>query len=243
MPSITLKGRKIEYTLRESKRAKRINIRVDGRNGVQLVYPVGVTFPPPTELLRQHEAWLLEVVDKLETRTGNQFERSYKEGEIFSYLGESYHLRILHKANGNYITVKLNQEKTLDVSLPPNLSSQQEQENIVGAIEWFYRKQAKIYIPERTAEIANPLGFQYERVTIKNQKTRWGSCSSNKNLNFNLRLMMAPQAAIDYIIIHELCHLVHLNHSKQFWNLVSKYCPDYKHWRKWFKDNSRFLIL
>ena len=76
-----------------------------------------------------------------------------------------------------------------------------------GAIEAFYRELAKNYLPERVRELAAAHGFQYARVRVKNQKTRWGSCSSKGNINLNLRLMMAPEQAIDYVIVHELCHL------------------------------------
>ena len=86
-------------------------------------------------------------------------------------------------------------------------------------------------------------GFKYEKVRIKNQKTRWGSCSSKRNLNFNMRLMMAPDEAIDYVIIHELCHLRELNHTPAFWRLVEACCPNFRHWRDWFKKYGASLIL
>ena len=86
-------------------------------------------------------------------------------------------------------------------------------------------------------------GFKYEKVRIKNQKTRWGSCSAKRNINLNLRLMMAPDEAIDYVIIHELCHLLELNHNPAFWALVESCCPKYAHWKAWFKQHGPRLIL
>ena len=112
-----------------------------------------------------------------------------------------------------------------------------------AVIENFYRDQAKAYLPQRVKELAESHGFVYRNVRIKNQKTRWGSCSAKHNLNFNMRLMMAPPDAIDSVIIHELCHLKVLNHSKAFWNLVERHCPDYKEWQKWFKENEHFLVF
>jgi predicted metal-dependent hydrolase len=87
------------------------------------------------------------------------------------------------------------------------------------------------------AELAPQIGVRYDRIAIKGQSTRWGSCSSKRNLNFNWRLMMAPPGAVDYVIIHELCHLKELNHSPRFWALVAQHCPDYRRWERWLKVN------
>ena len=99
------------------------------------------------------------------------------------------------------------------------------------------------YMPARVAELAAIHGFDYAVVRIKNQKTRWGSCSAKGNINLNLRLMMAPDPVIDYVIIHELCHLRELNHSLAFWALVESCCPDYRRWRNWLKQLGPCLIF
>lgn len=241
MPHITLQGQVIEYSIRKSKRAKRINMKIDVNKGLEVIYPIGINQPTASEILQQNQAWVLATLDKMQSRKDSQVQRRYAQGEIFRYLGEDKHLNLIEKSHGKRISVTL-ADDTLDVSLPPNVNKN-DTEAIRDAIEKFYRKQAKGYLGQRTQDIADKLGFDYNRITIKHQKTRWGSCSTNKNLNFNLRLMMAPPDGIDYIIIHELCHLVHMNHSKAFWNLVASYCPEYKYWRKWFKQNSSMLVL
>jgi len=81
------------------------------------------------------------------------------------------------------------------------------------------------------------LGLEYGRVFVKDQRTLWGSCSGRKNLNFNWRLAAAPQDILDYVVIHELCHLREMNHSRKFWDLVRAACPDYPARRKWLRDN------
>lgn len=90
-------------------------------------------------------------------------------------------------------------------------------------------------IPARVKEYAEIIGVSYGRITIRNQKTRWGSCSSKGNLNFNCQLMRLPEELRDYVIIHELCHRKEMNHSAKFWSEVEKYCPDYKALRKKLK--------
>ena len=86
------------------------------------------------------------------------------------------------------------------------------------------------------------MNVQYGRITIRNQKTRWGSCSSKGNLNFNCLLMLAPDEVVDYVVIHELCHLIEMNHSKAFWKQVEQMMPDYKKHRKWLKDHGNEIM-
>ena len=93
------------------------------------------------------------------------------------------------------------------------------------------------YIPERVAYFAKLVGVTYGRITIRNQKTRWGSCSSKGNLNFNCLLMLTPPEVIDYVVVHELCHRKEMNHSKAFWNEVEKVCPNYKESVRWLKES------
>lgn len=92
------------------------------------------------------------------------------------------------------------------------------------------------YIPKRVEYYSVLIGVDYGRITIRNQKTRWGSCSGKGNLNFNCLLMLTPPAIIDYVVVHELCHRKEMNHSKAFWDEVEKVLPDYKERRKWLKN-------
>lgn len=107
---------------------------------------------------------------------------------------------------------------------------------------WMIDK-AEELIKQRTAEYSVIIGVNYNNVRIKDTKTRWGSCSSKANLNFNFRIIMAPEEVMDYIIIHELCHLKHMNHGKGFWETVALYMPDYEKHKEWLKINGRLLYV
>jgi predicted metal-dependent hydrolase len=87
------------------------------------------------------------------------------------------------------------------------------------------------------------MGISYGRVTIRRQKTLWGSCSAKRNLNFNCLIVLLPEPVMEYVIIHELCHLKEMNHSPAFWREVEKYCPDYRYLRDFLKDNGEKLML
>ena len=97
-------------------------------------------------------------------------------------------------------------------------------------------------IPKRVKYFAPIVGVTYGRITIRNQKTRWGSCSAKGNLNFNCLLMLTPPKVLDYVVIHELCHRKEMNHSKSFWAEVEKVMPDYKEAVRWLKEEGRLIM-
>ncbi|MBQ7359655.1 MAG: M48 family metallopeptidase [Lachnospiraceae bacterium] len=111
------------------------------------------------------------------------------------------------------------------------------------ALERKFRKAAKEYIPYRVEYFHQFTGGNYTSITIRDQKSRWGSCSSRGTLSFNYRLMMAPTHILDYVVVHELCHLTHMNHSKEFWSMVESIIPDYKECKKWLKEHGNELSI
>lgn len=103
-------------------------------------------------------------------------------------------------------------------------------------------RRAKAWFPERVAFRARQMGLNYGRITIRHQRSCWGSCSGKGNLNFNCLLMLAPPEVLDYVVVHELCHRKELNHSCRFWAEVERVLPDYAMQRKWLKENGTALI-
>lgn len=110
-----------------------------------------------------------------------------------------------------------------------------------GEIDALYAR-AKALIPERVRYFAGLLGEKYGRITIRCQRTRWGSCSAKKNLNFNCLLLLAPPEVLDSVVAHEVCHLREMNHSARFYALVTEICPDYHRRNRWLKDNGKLLM-
>ena len=103
--------------------------------------------------------------------------------------------------------------------------------------------QMKEKFRQKVENYAKLMGVTYGRITIRNQKTRWGSCSSDGNLNFNFKLFFLPEHLMDYVVVHELAHRIHMNHSKDFWNMVGRIMPDYKIYKQWLREHGHELTL
>ena len=110
-------------------------------------------------------------------------------------------------------------------------------------LEKRYRSKARVQFESRVAYYHTITGGNYTSITVRDQKSRWGSCSSRGTLSFNYRLIFAPSGVLDYVVVHELCHLTHMNHSKDFWNMVASVMPDYKVYKNWLRDHGQELTL
>lgn len=110
-------------------------------------------------------------------------------------------------------------------------------------LEKRYRNAARQQFESRVAYFHRITGGNYTSITVRDQKTRWGSCSSRGTLSFNYRLIFAPPVILDYVVVHELCHLTHMDHSKNFWNMVASVMPEYKECRKWLREHGQELTL
>ena len=120
---------------------------------------------------------------------------------------------------------------------------EQAEQRRLSALENRYRSAAKDYFAKRVAYYHTLTGGVYHTIMIRDQKSRWGSCSSRGTLSFNYRLMFAPPKVLDYVVVHELCHLTLMNLSKDFWNMVGRFMPDYKIYKQWLREHGHELTL
>lgn len=196
-----------------------VKILPDG--SVELRVPKGTTGRMIQEVLERHRDWILSGSAKQKERCLN----SFADGAPVPFRGEKLILGTSPDEYGH------RQEGM--ILLP--------EQDRAGFLSEFYRLSAKAYLPKRTMEWAKKLGVSCKGVRINAAKTRWGSCSSTGSINFSLRTMMLPENCIDYIIVHELCHLKQLNHSAAFWQEVERVLPDYQEREQQIKN--AFVIL
>lgn len=237
MKKIELSGMIYSYELTKSRRKSlAINIKPDGTFGVKA--PLFITQREIEEFIKRKEEWILKTIDRI----GQQYKIAKMEfvtGEILPFLGKKYTL-ILEEGNRKRSSVFIN-----ELSAEIILKTAEHAAPIAkkAALESWYRVEAKEILQEKTAYFAQILKVSYGDIRIKDQKSIWGSCSAKGNLNFNWRIIMAPEEVLDYLVIHELSHRLFMNHSKDFWQCVEKIQPNYKYTRKWLKSNSTKLKM
>lgn len=122
------------------------------------------------------------------------------------------------------------------------LTVNNERENLSALAEDWLHEQAKVLLPVKVKEWAQKIGVEFNNIVIKDQKTMWASCSQKHNLNFSYRIIKMPKVIMDYLIVHELSHLIHFNHGSDYWATVAAYCPEYKEHRKWL-NNNRYAVM
>lgn len=228
MQTISYKGILISYSI-ERKKRKSMAIKINNNGDFLVSVPKSMTKKSIDVFIENNIDWIYN--QKILFR--DKVQKLYVSGEKILLLGKEYLIDIIVNESLKNAKVSLLKEKII-IECTCKKSN-----NIKNIIENWYRKIAKEIFNERTLYYANKIGIEYNKISIKNQKTRWGSCSSKKNLNFNFRLIMAPKEILDYIIIHELCHLIHFNHSKEYWETVEKYMPDYIERKTMLKDWER----
>ena len=228
-----LDGQAISYIVRRSARARHVRLEVRWETGLTVVIPKSYKVKWLPSLLRAKQAWILGKLAKHGKVQLFSVEKELKSGDTIPYLGRNLEL-VIRQNHCNADSVKLEQN-TLAVSLNPASNG------VDVALERWYRMQAAKLIKNRADELSARLGLTYNRLVIRGQRTRWGSCSYKGNLSFNWKLMIAPEPVIDYVIIHELAHLKEMNHTKRFWALVAEHCPWWREHRKWLRDHETAL--
>lgn len=161
--------------------------------------------------------------------------KEFVSGEAFAYLGRNYRLKV---NTGEYAAIKLLNGR-LVATFPTGNTYPYMLRNAL--LSW-YERMAKQKLTEKSKRYAAQTGVEPKSINIKDFKSRWGSCSSEGNIDFHWKIMMAPNRVVDYVVVHELCHLLEHNHSPKFWKHVERILPDYTKQKEWLKANQVMMI-
>jgi predicted metal-dependent hydrolase len=226
MPEILLNGRAVSYAVRHSPRARRASIRI-GAAGVEVVLPLPIPQARAVELLRAHTDWVLRMVDGV-ARKAEQ--RPYLPPGTLLYLGRPY--RAERAPLGTHWTL-------VPITAPGEQAGEAQHiphDGPHAVPKWLCDRMVE-RLNERVAARGREMNLAPRRIGVRNQRRRWGSCSGHGALSFNWRLIMAPPEVLDYVVVHELAHLAHPNHSRAFWDLVRRHYPDAARERRWLKEH------
>jgi len=209
----------LTYKVRYSQKAKYLRLQINPSTGLEVVIPYRCKTEEAEKFILKKQDWILKhlktppIIDEL-TYFGSRIEIKQK----FDLFLESHKLRFV--------------QNKLMVESPPGSKA-----DINSLYNIWLKHSARLYLPARTRMLAEKYNFSFERITIRNQKTRWGSCSTSGSISLNYRLMRYRKEIIDYVIIHELCHTRQMNHSKIFWKLVEEIVPGYRALKRELKSH------
>lgn len=229
---ITIAGQQVPYRVRVSMRARRLRLTVS--NGqVSVTLPKGVPRSEAEKMLQQHSAWLMS---QLERAAKAKTPAKTLPGDVILLRGEVKKVVVQEESERQARTRIVESADCLVIYAPVGAVKAGR----TLAVPWLKAK-AREEITATAQKWAARMGVSYRALSIRDQKTRWGSCSSRGTLSFNWRLVMAPPAILEYVVIHELAHLKQPNHSKAFWQLTGQYFPDHKRARAWLRSNASLL--
>ena len=211
-------------------RKRSASIHLDGEV-VKVRVPKFLSDKRIRELVTKRTPWIMTKLKEASERPAVK-PKEYVSGETFPYLGRNYRLKVVA---GNELSIKL-RGGYLQVTV--RKTDRRPQETIRSMLVTWYQEHAKKSLVEKTERFAKVTGVEPRSVTVKDYKSRWGSCSTNGDIAYNWRIILAPHRIVDYVVVHELCHMLEHNHSSRYWKLVEKYVPDYRERRNWLKNHS-----
>jgi predicted metal-dependent hydrolase len=223
--SIVYDGMTIPYDITYSQRRKSISIIVHHTKRVEIKAPTGTSASFIHGLAEKKVTWIVKRLKILDSMKILQVERKYRDGELFFFLGFPCTLSLKEVTGTGGICYN---DGNITVTIPHSLPSHDHPRYTRELVQDWYRDQASRVIREEIQDYATIIGIEPPSFKLKNVRRRWGSCNHENKLNFNIRLVMAPIDLIAYVVLHELCHIRHKNHSREFWESVSEVMPDYR---------------
>jgi predicted metal-dependent hydrolase len=217
-----------EYEIKYSNR-KTVNISVERDRSVIVRAPKGVSEDKIDTIVKSKREWIFDKVNHKQKYPSKIEPKEFVSGETIMYLGRNYQLLVVDK---DIEGVEFDQRF---------LISRSNQINAYSLFKDWYLDRAKQKIELKVKGYAKYLGVDFNEVKISDMKYRWGSCTPNNNVIFNWRLIKAPMYVLDYLIVHELTHLIEPNHTPEFWNIVSIQVPHFEKAKKWLKQNGHLL--
>ena len=230
------KSETVDYNIIYKKR-KTMGIYIDLYGHIELRVPKGTSPESIRHLLESKWDWIQSKSNELKERTSGFKEKVYDDGETFLYLGKTYPVCITIDENIKQDCVLLEEDK-LHIYV-----KEQDDDRIKQALKRFYYQQCKNLVEKRIKIYQSYFKMKPRSIRISDNKSNWGTCDSKLQLTFNWKLAMAPMESIDYVVVHEMCHMVHLNHDRSFWRLVGKILPDYEQRKNWLNQSSWKMVI
>jgi len=233
---IELQGRRIPYQIRGSKRARKCRLEVTPEGGLTVIQPRWLARKRVPEIIRAEADWVLKQIDRIAALPPPAVPKELEDGSEIIFRGEPRALRLQPPPpDSRHSRVRPN-GKDIYIDLQP-----EHEAHLRALLTAWMRNQAKWIIRAEVHDLAIANDLAYNRVYVKDQKTKWGSCSSKRNLSFSWRLVMAPPSVLTYLVAHELAHLKEFRHTEAFWRTVGEIYPAYEQEERWLEEYGHTL--
>lgn len=227
----TYLGETIRFEIKYKNRSS-IGMSVDSYGNVEIQAPKGTSKERIIKVLEGNWELILEKLSEMKERLQGPQEKVYTPGESFLFLGKNYPIQIIQDEHVERDYVVLEGDRLL-------IHVKNAGDEIIKqALKRYYYQQCKALVEKSISVYQRHFKTKPRSIRISDSKTTWGTCDSRMQLTFNWRLAMAPRDVIEYVVVHEMCHMVHLNHDRSFWRLVGKIIPDYKDKENWLAMSS-----
>jgi hypothetical protein len=241
MERITYGNRKIKFNIKRGRRKKTVALQIQPNSTVIVLSPYFLDKDKIKEIVQRRARWIIQKQDKIKKLNAEMPKKEFVSGESFPYLGREYRLKVVKSKDEKSRPCKLISGRFY-VEINNKLSGRAASKIVKEKLLEWYIERAKEKINERVQRYSKLIGIIPQKIIIRNQEKRWGSCSHLGVLRFNWKVIMAPLSVLDYVIVHELCHLLIKNHSADFWHKVDSFISDYKKKRQWLRENSLLLM-
>jgi predicted metal-dependent hydrolase len=222
---IQIGRRRVEYEVIRTGRKRTVGIEMTPQGKILVRAPRRLSHAQIREILSHRSQWIRDQMDLFQEKGASGSERRFESGERFLFLGRWFPLQI-HSRTIEGLSVFQN-DGLFEVHIPHGMPAEDRADRVRAALVDWYRRQAGIIIHEQVAIYAPKVGVPTPSVRIGNARRTWGSCSPKGRLSFSWRIIMAELSLVDYVVAHELCHLVRRDHSRDFWKLVASILPDH----------------
>ncbi len=225
------------HKIRHSKRAKRISLRITATQGLEVIVPIRRKIEAGLQFLNQHRAWVEAQTKKMKWlfQPDDGDENKLPDKIELKAIGQTIDIIYRPIQSTPCVSCRVENNRIIFYGAISDFSV-----CVPLMIDWL-KKQAKMHLKKLLDECAIECDLPFEKLSIRAQKTRWGSCNSNRDIQLNYKLLLLPRALLHYVLVHELCHTKHLNHSKRFWTMVEKFVPNYRDCIRELKDADQWI--
>lgn len=242
MPHFQYGNSLIEYTLEHSPKKKEITISVEWIDGVKVIAPPEVDIDQIESVLYKKAPWIIKKWSGFEEISEPSQPKEFVSGEKFPYLGRQYRLKVGQSNRDTSPTLAFQNGRFL-AGVPADTHADQRRELLYPLFKDWYLRNGRAKLKERLKLFAPKMGLTPTKLELKEQKMRWGSCTKEGAVYLNWRLLMAPMSIVDYVLVHEIAHILHADHSTEYWRFVRSILPDYEQRKEWLRIHGPTLIL